>query len=325
VEDIAPESGALLVEILAHDANGTRIVAKSADEFRIFDAGTLTWRLIPGVTPNPYEANWDHADWQPDGEQLAISRLNGRDASDGSTLYLVAGDTGAVLRSLPLREATDQSAARVDWLSPRELLVGTGVGRILDFGTDPPESVDVGTEVFDLDLDSPQDVDGHGWEVDWGGESYVLTLQADRGEGQAVYLYRSTTGAIEVYEEEAGLLLLFPNGEMQQWTQLETTGSGLDEFVVIDVEEGEVHPPVTIEGHTPRDYPRLSMAYLAASARLAVASSQGVSLHTLPDGEMITFWRLAGEGFGPSLRAAPDGSALVAVRDQGGAYWIPLP
>jgi len=57
---------------------------------------------------------------------------------------------------------------------------------------------------------------------------------------------------------------------------------------------------------------------------LAVASSQGISLHTLPAGEMTTFWTLIGQGFAPFLRPASDGSALVAVRDQGGVYWIPL-
>jgi hypothetical protein len=326
VQDVAPESTNSLTEILAHDAEKGRVLAKSTNAFWIFDAHTLTWQPIPGVTPNPYEAHWDDAAWQLGGEQLAIARLNGRDASDGSTLYIIAGDTGQVLRSLPLAEASDQSAPRVDWLSPHELLLsGSDVLRLLDLSADPPQSTDVMAEIFGLDLDFPDEVWGNGWQVDWESGSYILTLQANRRHNQSLYLYQSATGAIDVYDEDTHLLLLlFPNGEMEQWTKPGTTDSALDEFVLIDVGESKVYPPLRITGHTPRDYPRLSMAYLAASAQLAVASSQGISLHTLPDGDMTTFWRLAGQGFAPGLRPAPDGSALVAVRDQGGAYWIPL-
>jgi hypothetical protein len=325
VQNVAPESAESLTEILAQDGEKGRVLAKSTSEFWIFDARTLTWQSIPGVTPNPYEAHWDKAAWQPGGEQLAIARLNGRDASDGSTLHVIAGDTGQVLRSLPMAEASDQSAPRVDWLTPQELLLmSSGVLCILDLSADPPQSTDVMAEIFGLDLDFPDEVWGNGWQVNWESGSYMLTLQANRRHNQSFYLYQSATGVIDVYDEDVHLLLFFPNGQMEQWTKPETAPSAPDEFALIDVGEGKVYPPLTIKGHTPRDYPRLSMAYLAASAQLAVASSQGISLHTLPDGEMITFWRLAGQGFAPGLRPALDGSALVAIRDQGGAYWLPL-
>ncbi|MDY7079199.1 MAG: hypothetical protein SXV54_19975 [Chloroflexota bacterium] len=325
VQDVAPESAELLTEILAQDVEKGLVLLKSTNEFWIFDARTLTWRSIPGVTPNPYEAHWDNATWQPGGEQLAIARLNGRDASDGSTLYIIAGDTGRLLHSMPLVEASDQSAPRVDWLSPQELLLmSSGVLRILDLGADPPQSTDVMAGIFGLDLDFPDEIWGNGWEVDWANGSYILTVRANHPRNQSLYLYQSAAGTVDVYDENTDLLLLFPDGQMEQWTKPGTEPSGPDEFVLIDVEEGNVYPPLTITGHTPRDYPRLSMAYLAASAQLAVASSQGISLHTLPDDEMTTFWRLAGQGFAPSLRPAPDGSVLVAIRDQGGVYWIPL-
>lgn len=325
VQNVTPESVELFTEILAHDGENGSVLVKSANEFWIFDARTLTWRSIPGVTPNPYEAHWDNAAWQTSGETLAIARLNGRDASDGSTLYIIAGDTGEVIRSLPLAAATDQSAPRVDWLTPQELLLSSsGVLRILDLSTDPPQSTDVLSEIFELDLDFPNQVGGHGWQVNWENGSYILTVQANHPRNQSLYLYHSAAGMVDVYDKDTNLLLLFPDGQMEQWTKPGTESSGPDEFVLIGVEEGKVYPPLTIAGHTPRDYPRLSMAYLAASAQLAVASSQGISLHTLPSGEMTTFWTLIGQGFAPSLRPAPDGSVLVAIRDQGGVYWIPL-
>jgi hypothetical protein len=277
------------------------------------------------VTPNPYDVHWDNAAWQPDGELLAISRLNGRDASDGSTLYIIDGSNGQVSYTLPLAEASDQSAPRVDWLRAQELMLGGGgVLRLLDFSTDPPQSTDVMADMFGLDLTFPDEVWGNGWWVDWANDSYILTVQANHPRNQALYLYRSATGAIDVYDEAANRLLLFPDGQMEQWTKPELESVQQDEFVLIDVATGQIYPPLTIAGHTPRDYPRLSMTYLAESEQLAVASSQGVSLHTLPDGATTGFWTLAGPGFAPFLRPAPDGSALVAVRDQGGVYWLPL-
>lgn len=91
---VMPETTEQLVEIMAHDENNGRLLFKTESEFWIFDGRSrngrsLTWQIVPDVTPNPYEAHWDNAAWQPDGELLAISRLNGRDASDGSTLYLI--------------------------------------------------------------------------------------------------------------------------------------------------------------------------------------------------------------------------------------------
>jgi len=323
---VMPETTEMLAEIVAQDEETGRILAQSANEFWIFDGRRMTWHLIPNVRPNPYEAHWDNAAWQPDGQLLAISRLNGRDAGDGSTLYIIAGDDGQVIHTLPLTEAFDQSAPRVDWLSPQDLMLGgSGLLRILDFSNDPPQTTDVMAEVFGLDLDFPDEVWGNGWQVDWENGRYSLTLQANHPRNQALYLYESATGTTDVYDEENSLLL-FPNGQMEQWTKPERESEPMaaDEFVLIDVPEGEIYPPLTISGHTPRDYPRLSMAYLAESEQLAVASSQGISLHTLPDGQMTDFWTLAGQGFAPFLLPAPDGSALVAARDQGGVYWLPL-
>ena len=324
VQNGTPESGELFKEILAQDGERGRVLVKSANAFWIFDARTLTWRPILGITPNPYEAHWDSAAWQHDGEQLAIARLNGRDASDGSTLYIISGDTGELLRTLPQAAATDQHAPGVEWLSPQELLLSSsGVLRILDLSIDA-QSTDVMAGIFGLDLDFPDEVSGLGWQVDWEKGSFILTVQANHPKNRSLYLYQSATGTVDVYDEDTHLVLLFPNGQMEQWTKPEMEPTYQDEFVLIDSSNGQVFPPLTIAGHTPRDYPRLSMVYLSAPARLAVASSQGISLHTLPDGEMTTFWRLAGQGFAPSLRPAPDGLALVAIRDQGGVYWIPL-
>jgi hypothetical protein len=324
----APDTAGMLNEFLANDPISGRVLAKSDGHFWIFDSRTLTWQPIPGVTPNPYDLHWDNAAWQPGGELLAVSRLNGRDAGDGSTLYIIAGDSGQMLRSLPLAEASDQSAPRVDWLLPQELLLsGPGVLRILDLSGDPPASTDVLADIFSLDLDFPDEVWGHSWQVDWDNGRYTLAVQANHARDQALYYYQSAAAAVDIYDEDANLLLRYPDGQIEQWARPggEAQPEAADQFLLIDVAEGKVYPPLTIDGHTPRDTPRLSMTYLEGPDRLAVASSQGISLHTLPDGTMTHFWTLAGQGFAPYLLPAPDGRSLLAARDQGGLYWIPLP
>jgi hypothetical protein len=325
-EPVVAGPAAVLSEIVARSERNGRLLLKGSGEFWIFDGRAHAWLPVADVTPNPYEAHWDHATWQPEGELLAISRLNGRDASDGSTLYIVDGTTGAVVRSLPLAEATDQSAARADWLSSQELLLmGGGVLRIIDLSSDPPQTIDVLRDIFALDLSFPDQIWGNGWDVDWENDSYTLSLRANHPRNQAFYLYQSATRTVDVYDEDGNLLLLFPGEKVEMWMKAEMEPAYEDQFVLVDVATGAVHPPLVIDGHTPRDYPHLSMAYLAEHGLLAVASSQGISLHTLPGGETTTFWALAGPGFAPFLQPAPDGSALLVIRDQGGLYWLPLP
>jgi hypothetical protein len=83
-------------------------------------------------------------------------------------------------------------------------------------------------------------------------------------------------------------------------------------------------PRLHLSGHVPRENPFLHLAYLPQASQIVAASAQGISLVALPDGEMVAYWTLAGDGFGPWLSVAPDGSAFVAVRDYGGLYG-PLP
>ena len=111
--------------------------------------------------------------------------------------------------------------------------------------------------------------------------------------------------------------------KMARW---ESNPSYRDDYDVVFADRPEaVQPQLRLEGHTPREYPHLSFAYLPNSSHLAVASAHGVSLVSLPDGEMGEFWTLAGDGYSPWLIAAPDGSALVAAKDFGSLYFIHLP
>ena len=96
-EQLADRYTERFTQVAAYDQNSGRILLKNQDSFWIMDGTSLDVWPIPGVNPNPYELHWDHFAWSPDGERLAISRLDGREREAGSTLYLVVGDTGEVV------------------------------------------------------------------------------------------------------------------------------------------------------------------------------------------------------------------------------------
>jgi hypothetical protein len=83
---------------------------------------------------------------------------------------------------------------------------------------------------------------------------------------------------------------------------------------------------ITVQGHLPRNYPNLFPRYLPESSQLAFNSSQGVSLVSIPDGETLGFWELAGGGGYSSYVVPPSAfPALVVVAEGDGLYYIPLP
>jgi hypothetical protein len=282
---------------------------------------------IHGVTPNPYELHWDTFAWLPGGERLAIARLNGRDRSEGSSLYLISGEAGQVENSLPLAYASDQSAPWIEGLTDQAVLVhGNGDLVVIDFSPDPPVFVNVLVDIFGLDIDYPDEVSAAGSFVDRQGHGYYLAVRLNHPRNQATYLYHSETGRVNVYDHEHHTLLLLPDGQLVEMPKLENTPSYRDEYdlALVDAPEA-VQPRLALSGHTPREYPHLSIRYLAATSQIAVGSAHGVSLVSLPDGEMAAYWDLTGPGFSPWLIVAPDGSALAAAKDLGGLYYIPLP
>jgi hypothetical protein len=120
-------------------------------------------------------------------------------------------------------------------------------------------------------------------------------------------------------------LLVFPNGYLMEMPKQEMVPTYRDEYDIVLVGQPEtVQPRLKLEGHTPREYPHLSLVYLEKTSQLAVASEQGVSLVSLPSGKMEAYWELMGEGYSPWLVAAPNGPAMIAAKDFGGLYYIPM-
>jgi hypothetical protein len=307
---------------LDYHAQTGRVLLKNQDAFWILDGHTLEAIQIPKVTPNPFEAHWDHFNWSPEGNRLAISRLNGRTAREGSTLFIVNAGTGEVQHELALDIASDQSAPGVEWTSEEELLLhGNNALFLIDFRTDPPKFTDVLREIFLLDISYPNDISTFAWE----GEHISIRVNHPRNQG--IYIYHPETGQVDIIQpKDAGPLFFFPNGEMVEMANYLAEPSE-DKYELIWVDAPDMPTQtITLQGHLPRNYPNLFPRYLPNSEQLVFGSSQGVSLVSIPDGETLGFWELAGGGgYSSYVVPSPAYPALVVVADGDGLYYIPLP
>lgn len=328
-ERLTDRYSAKFSQVAAYEGKSSRILLKNQESFWILDGDSLEARQIPEVSPNPYEVHWDNYAWSPGGERLAISRLNGRDRKAGSTLYLVAGDTGEVVKSLPLEYASDQSAPWVEWLTRDELLLDSGgVLAVMDLRSDPPRIVHVLKDIFALDIAYPDEISSMASITDKAEESYHLAVRVNHPRNQDSYLYHSETGSVEVLRHEVNTILFFPDGEWTKLRNLPEWEDVPDEYELVWVDApGKETRRLVVQGHTPRNYPTLFATYLPRSSQMAFSSSQGISLVSVPDGELLRFWELAGgEGSHYAhLLATPDEKAVVAVAEGVGLYFIPLP
>jgi hypothetical protein len=320
-EDLAGRYPATFTQVTAYDARRGRVLLRAEAAYWLLDAVSLEVRPIPAVSPNPYEFHRDFAAWSPTGAWLAIARLDGREAGDGTTLYIVDAQTGGVARRLSLDNDSDWSAPWFEWVTDAALVTDAG-GTLIDLRAEPPTVTDLNAEVFLLDT---SDFASSATLV--AGPDAFIAVRVNHPRNQNAYLYHLGTGQVEVLQSESDLVLFLGD---RQWTQLpmaEFPPGYRDEYELVWLDAPQAAPRrLAVEGHVPRNYPTLSMRYLPASSRMAFASSQGVSLVSIPEGDLLKFWDLAGGGGSPHthLLATPDGRALVADAAGVGLYFIPL-
>jgi len=314
--------------IMASSNKSGRILLESQNAFWILDGSTLELIRIPDVAPNPYEFHWDTSTWLAGGEQLVIGRLNGRKGSNGgATLYLLNGTTGKILNTLELDGEFGQGAPWMEALTDEKVLYQTqGEWLMADFGTQPVSIINVLKDIFGLDVQFPDEISTSGSYLDSDGDGYYITVRLNHLHNQSTYLYYSKTKQVHVYDHEYHTLLLFPDGYSMDMQKMESVPTYQDKYDIVMIDDPEtVYPQLIFTGHTPREYPRLNVKYLPKSSEVAVASAHGVSLVSLTDGEMLSYWTLAGDGYSPWITASPNGLALIASKDGGGLYYIPLP
>jgi hypothetical protein len=325
VEDLAGRYTERFIQVAASARDGSQLLLRADTAYWVIDGATLQAHHIE-VSPTPYELHWDNYAFSPSAERLAIARLNGRDKTDGSTLYIVQARNGNVLYSLPVVDASDQSAPMVEWLTNDELLLhGQGTLRIFDFKSGPPAEKNALRDLFNLDIAYPDDISTVASFPANDGKGYHLAVRVNHPRDKALYLYHSETGETQVLHPEVHALLILPDGQRADMHLLEQGPTYRDEYELIWVDApGKPVSTMVVQGHAPRNYPMLNVIYLPARSQLAFGSSQGVSLNAIPGGEPLAFWQL-GNGIGTYMLAPQGGKALIAVVEEMGLYYLPLP
>jgi hypothetical protein len=322
VTDITDRLKAAITDIRAYAPETGRLLLQGNSAYWILDAKTLNMQQIEGVVPNPNDLHWDQFTWLPGGNQVVISHLNGHDRTEGSTLYLIAGETGQVVNSLALDLASDQSAPFIEPLIDQQIILsGEGDLLIVDLGTSPAAVTNVMADIFKLDIDYPNEMSSAGWYTEAGGQGYYLVMRLNHPRNKALYWYHSTDNSITTVDNNRSTLVLLPDNQLWDMSPWEDQPSYQDTYDVITLASG-ASTVVKFPGHVPRNYPRLSFKYLAPTAQIAVASSQGVALHEVTDGAMNRFWDVSGDGYAPALLVSPDGASLIAAKDYGPLYWL---
>jgi hypothetical protein len=324
MENISDSYPVTFSKLPAYDDAGAFLLLQNQDGYWLMDGHTLDAYQVASVTPNPYEYHWDQFAWSLDKQHIAISRLNGQDAADGSTLYIIDVHTGEVERSLPLAVATDQSAPHIEWLSQDELLLQSkGTLTIVDLRYDPPRLTDVMKDIFLLDIAYPEDISSMTSLPNLEGSRYRIGVRVNHAHNQGIYLYDSITGQVQTFQYDSDTLFFFPDDQWMELPKFEVEPSYSDQFDLIWVGQPDKSMHLTIKGHTPRSYPKLYLRYLPSSSQLAFGSSQGVSLTSISNGETIGFWQFAGKGSFSTYILPPASNGALAVLAEGdGLYYI---
>jgi hypothetical protein len=156
------------------------------------------------------------------------------------------------------------------------------------------------------------------------GEGYYLGVRVNHPHNQAVYLYSSETNQVEVFQHDTDTLFFFPGGQWMVLPKWEDTPTYRDEYEMVWMDQPGETQRLVVGGHTPRSHPQMFPRYLPSRSQLIFSSSQGISLVSIPDGETVGFWELAGEGYSSNVIPTPDGEALVVEAGGYGLYYISL-
>ena len=328
IEDLTNRFPVKFTQAVAFDGTNGRVLLKNQESYWLLDSTSLEVQEIPDVTPTSIEYQVDRYGWSKEGDRLAISKMNGQDASQGATIFIIEAASGNAEISIPLVGTSEYvDAPIVDWLNRDEILVQFADSlTVMDLRSDPPKTTDLVRDVFLLDLSYPIDFSGMDFVRNPVGDGYHIGVQVNHPHNQDAYVYNLQTGQVRVFQHDTSTLFFFPDGQCMRLLKWEDTPTYRDEYEMVWMDQPTEEHRLILEGHVPRSHPQIFPRCLPGSSQLVFSSSQGISLVSIPDGETIRFWELAGEvSVASQVFPSPLGSALVALADGDGLYYIPLP
>ena len=290
-------------------SKGHYVLVQGQSHYWLLDTQALSARLLE----QPLPGMQDRQAWSPLGEQLAIYQPAPGDQATGGVVTLLDAESGAMIRtiSLPL----EGEVAMLDWLLDETIYVwnfsATGPA-LIDLAGAEPRVIMVLPDLFGLDLVYPDDFSADTSVADEAAGTYHIAFKVNTASDHATYLYHSESGKVEKLPLEGYTYLLFPDGDFEFLPGGEDVPPYTDEFDLVWVDDpGKGIRHLSVAGHAQRSYPILWPRLLPSRSQLAFTSSQGVSLVSIPDGQLLNFWSLEGGGEPSPPALSPDGKFLV--------------
>jgi len=285
------------------DDGNRYILLQGERQYWLLETETLVARPLEGLLPGME----DRQAWSPSGEQLAVYQPG------EARITIIDAESGETARTVDLPPYAEMPV--LQWL-------GEDVMYLYTFTENSPTLVDLSgselvltkvlPELFGLNLVYPDEFSSDTAVVDSAARNYHIAFKVNSDEDKSTYLYHSESSQVEKLPAEGHTYLIFPNGDLEPMFSAEDELSYVDEFDLVWVDDPQkgVHH-LSVAGHTPRDYPILWPRLVPGRNLIAFTSSQGVSLVSIPDGQLQGFWKLEAGGTPNRAVASPDGRFLV--------------
>jgi hypothetical protein len=300
-----------VLSLPARDSEDRYALLQGKSRYWLLDTGTLSARPLEGLLPGEQ----DRQVWSPSGEQLAIYQPAPGDQPTGGRITLLDAESGELFRTIELPAGGEVSL--LDWLLDETIYVWifseTGTGPVLvDLAGSEPRVITVLPELFGLDLVYPDEFSADTAVAEESAGTYHIAFKVNTASDKATYLYHSESDQVEKLPVEGHTYLIFPHGDLEPLFLAEDEPTYTDEFDLIWVDEAERGiQHLSVSGHTPRDDPILWPRMVPDGSQIAFTSSQGVSLVSIPGGQLLGFWQLEGGGDPRRAVASPDSRFLV--------------
>ena len=312
VEDISALFADQIIAVSNPSQTSEHLVLTGEQAYWIFDPVSRNVLQLTELVPS--QGGSDQIFSSPSGQAIAISQP----AESGSQISLVDLQNGQILEQIMVPIGTGQFAAWLDWLLDDVILVygGPHLSSVL-VERQPNGSArltPVLKDIFGLGAQSPDEIMAQGGYGDQQRGIYHLTQALRSPQERALFIYHSDGNRVEKLPHDLDTFLFLPDGEAENMFRLEDTPSYTDIFQLVWVDDAtRQNQQLTVQGHTPRQYPQIAYAWDPATRRMAFGSTQGVSLVSIDDGRLIEFWNLEGaqdSGY-TSLSLSPDGKTLA--------------
>jgi hypothetical protein len=296
--------------------SGAFFLLQGEAHYWLLERDTLQARRLEEPAPGPERT--DRQVWSPSGAQVSIIQSAGEGEAREDILTIVAADSGRVVHRIRLPNASEYGPPSAEWLLEDKIFVWSfnETGPLLvDLVGGQPRIISVKQELLGLDISIPDEVHGTAYMADQTSGNFFIALRTNKPGVDALLIYYSETGEVKRWQEDGHYYLFFPGDQFVFLNRWEDEPNYTDEFIMIWVAEPERSPQrLVVAGHTPRNYNLLWPRLLPGGDRLAFGSSQGVSLASLPDGQLLNFWSLESERDPmPSLYTSPDGRYIVVT------------